>query len=108
MAKNLEQHHAFHAGFEAVEFYFLEVQKDPAMYESAKVVAMLDEFGGIFIDHLNDEIGTLNPEKMKKIFKNPMEAKEINDRMVKWVVESSNATTDVPFVFPHPIQLIIR
>ena len=101
MAKNLEQHHAFHAGFEEVEDYFLKVQKDPSIYDGAKVIAMLDEFGCTFIDHLNDEIHTLDPEKMKKIFADPMEAKEIDGRMVKWIVQSSKPTTDIPFVSRH-------
>jgi|SRR5277367_4309414 len=98
MAKNLEQHYAFHAGFEALEAYFSQVQKDPSVYDREKAVAMLDEFGCTFVDHLNDEIRTLEPEKMRKIFADPMEAKEIDTRMVKWIVDSSNPTTDVPFV----------
>jgi hypothetical protein len=99
MAKNLEQHHAFHDGLQAVDSYFGQVLKDPAIYEGGKVVAMLDEFGCIFVDHLNDEIGTLEPANMRKIFKDPKEAKEIDQKMVQWIVASSSLTADVPWVF---------
>ena len=98
MRVNMEQHHAFHGGLEALEIYFNQVQTDPSVYEGGKVTDMLDQFGSIFLQHLNDEIRTLEPENMRKIFKDPQEAKEIDKRLVAWVVETSNPTTNVPFV----------
>jgi len=99
MAHNLEQHHAFHDGFEAIEQYFREVQKDPKTYNCHKVISLLNKFGPIFLQHLNDEIETLAPEKMRLIFKDPMEAKAIDKKMVQWIVSTAPATTQVPFVF---------
>ena len=98
MAVNLEQHHAFHGGLETFQNYFKQVQKDPTVYDGEKVTDMLDRFGSIFLQHLNDEICTLTPENMRKIFKDPQEAKEIDKRLVAWVVETSDSTTSVPFV----------
>ena len=100
MKVNLDQHHTFHEGLESLRNYFTEVQKNPSTYDGAKVTTMLDEFGGLFLQHLNDEICTLAPENMRKIFKDPMEAKEIDKRLVAWVVETSNPFTNVPFVYP--------
>ena len=98
MAVNLEQHHAFHAGFEAIEKYFTHIQREPDFYDGEKVGGLLDEFGPVFLTHLCDEIETLDPEKMNKLFKDPSEAKDIIDRMVKWIVSTAPATTQVPFV----------
>jgi hypothetical protein len=98
MAVNLEQHHAFHAGFETIEKYFTQIQKEPASYDCEKVVGLIEEFGPVFLQHLCDEIETLDPEKMNKLFKDPSEAKDIIDKMVKWIVSTAPATTQVPFV----------
>lgn len=99
MATNLEQHHSFHDGLGAIEQYFKEVQIDSKKYSSEKILGMINHMGPIFIKHLNDEIATLDPEKLRTIFNDPKEAKEINDRLVKWIVANANPTTQVPFVF---------
>lgn len=101
MKVNIEQHHAFHGGLDCLSNYFLEVQKNPLTYDGGKVLCVLNEFGFIFLQHLNDEICTLAPENMRKIFKNSKEAKEIDKKLVAWVVETSGPFTNVPFVYPH-------
>ena len=98
MATNLEQHHSFHDGLEAIEQYFKEVQSDPDKYSGEKVLGMISQLGPIFIKHLNDEIATLDPDKLKTIFNDPKEAKVINDRLVKWIVANADPFTQVPFV----------
>jgi hypothetical protein len=98
MKMNVEQHLAFHCGFDSMENYFKEIQLNPKKYHSDEVIALLDQFSGVFLEHLNDEIETLAPENMRKIFTNPQEAKDINDKLTKWVVSTAKPMTDVPFV----------
>jgi hypothetical protein len=106
MAVNLEQHHAFHAGFETIEKYFTHVQKEPDSYDCEKVVGLIDEFGPVFLQHLCDEIETLDPEKMHKLFKDASEAKDIIQRMVEWIVSTAPAATQVPFVSFSEMKLM--
>jgi hypothetical protein len=98
MAVNIEQHHAFHAGFEAVGEYFQCVQNDPSKYDGEEVIKMIDSFAEVFLAHLNDEIKTLAPEIVQKIFPDPEEAKKIVRDMVKWMVSTSSSTIAVPWV----------
>ena len=98
MTTNIEQHHSFHNGLDSIEQYFKEVQADTKKYSPEKLLGIITQLGPIFIKHLNDEIATLDPENLKTIFNDPNEAKEINDRLVKWIVANANPTTQVPFV----------
>jgi hypothetical protein len=101
MAVNLEQHHSFHDGLQTIEKYFINVKNITSTYSGEKVVELIDTFGPVLIKHLTDEIETLEPQKMKEIFEDPMEAKEISTNMVKWIVSTAPPTTQLPFVNIH-------
>jgi len=94
----MEQHHAFHTGLVELEIYLTEAQLDLSKYDGKKIMEMLDQFGPPLLTHLNDEIDTLGPDVLRKVFKSPEEANEIAERMVKWGVETSSMTRAVPFV----------
>jgi hypothetical protein len=78
--------------------YVKQVEKDPSKYDGEKIIKMLDDFGEILNVHLNDEIDTLEPEKMHKIFKSEDEAQEVIDEMVKWTLERVTMTRSIVFV----------
>ena len=94
----MEQHHAFHAGLVELEAHLSQVQAGSSKYDGKKIIEMLDQFGPPLLIHLNDEIDTLGPDVLEKVFKNPEEANEITERMVKWGVKTSSMTRAIPFV----------
>jgi hypothetical protein len=59
---------------------------------------LIDSFGGALETHLGDEIDTLSPENMKKIFNSVDEAKEITEGMVKHGIQNSSPWITIPFV----------
>src|SRR5271170_4328145 len=103
-ATNVEQHHAFHNGLVSMEEYCKQVQTDPSKYNAETILQMLNEFGDLLYVHLNDEIETLEPDKMHQIFGSEHEAESVVEAMVKWGVQHASLTRSVPFVNP-PLQL---
>ena len=95
---NVEQHHAFHSGLVELETYLSEAQVDPSKYDGKKIIEMFEQFGPPLVTHLNDEIDTLGPDVLEKVFKSPEEANEITERMVKWGVKQASMTRAIPFV----------
>jgi hypothetical protein len=61
-AGNIEQHHAFHTGLAELERYLTLEQSDPSKNDGGKVTNMFDQFGDVLVQHLNDEIHTLDPQ----------------------------------------------
>ncbi|KAK3934693.1 hemerythrin HHE cation binding domain-containing protein [Diplogelasinospora grovesii] len=59
MEANVEQHHAFHDGIEAFKAYVDDVLAGKAKYDGQKVVQMFDSFGPALMQHLADEIPSL-------------------------------------------------
>jgi hypothetical protein len=56
MAANVEQHHAFHAGLEALVAYVQDCEAGKQKYSGDRIVALIDDFGEILAGHLADEI----------------------------------------------------
>jgi hypothetical protein len=104
---NVEQHHAFHNGLVEFEEYLTKAQVDPSKYDGKKVMEMLDQFGPPLFTHLNDEIDTLGPDVLEKVFKSTEEANEITERMIKWGVQTSSMTRAIPFVHLQPKMFLI-
>jgi hypothetical protein len=99
MKENLEQHHAFQAGFDAFRKYSNEIQQDPSIYDGSKIIEILTQFGDIFTQHLHDEIETLEPEKLNAIWGDPQEFKQTQEEMIKWAIANTIPTLDIVFVF---------
>jgi len=59
MDKNVEQHHAFHAGIEAFTQYLRSVSEGSQAYAGVKIRELVDAFMPALREHLSDEIGTL-------------------------------------------------
>jgi hypothetical protein len=59
MDGNKEQHKALSEGIEAFKAYVSEVAQNKTLYNGAKMVQLLNNFGSALVDHLNDEIPTI-------------------------------------------------
>ncbi|KAK4445921.1 hypothetical protein QBC34DRAFT_412474 [Podospora aff. communis PSN243] len=73
MATNREQHHAFEDAVDSLKKYIDAVDQGKEKYSGPKVVELVDKFGAILVQHLEDEIQTLlglrkyGEEKMAKL-----------------------------------------
>lgn len=71
MEKNVEEHHAFHGGLDALDGYLAGVARGAEVYDGRRIVDMIDDFGPALSEHLREEIQTLlelkrfGPERMK-------------------------------------------
>jgi len=59
MEGNVAQHHAFEGGLEKLKAYVDAVVAGKEKYNGERVVALVDEFGEVLMQHLEDEIETL-------------------------------------------------
>ena len=101
MEENVEQHKMFHDGLRTMEDYFTQVKKNPSIYDGSKVTEMIDQFGGVFCLHLREEIDTLEPTKLEKIFPDVKVLMNAHFTMMKWNISTSNKLTTLPWVlFP--------
>ena len=101
MTQNIEQHHLFHEGFETMETYFNEVQKDPSAYDGKRVREIIESFGIVFCNHLKEEIGTLEKSKLVAIFPEEADFKKVWKEQMDWVIGTSSKLTTMPWVFRH-------
>lgn len=101
MEENVEQHKMFTDGLHTMETYFAQVKKNPSTYDGDKVTAMIDQFGGVFVLHLREEIDTLEPKKLEKIFPDVKVLMDAHFTMMKWNISSSNKLTTLPWVVSH-------
>lgn len=73
MSANVEQHHEFEPGLVAFKKYLDDLQAGREKFDGARVVALIDSFGEVLIQHLTDEVQTLlglrrfGADKMKNI-----------------------------------------
>ena len=71
----MEQHHAFLPGMGKFEVYVKTCLAGIEKYDGNRVVDLIDDFGGILREHLNDEIDTLlglrkyGEERMWRLYK---------------------------------------
>ena len=98
MQQNIEQHKQFHDGFEALDTYFGKIRKDPSIYDGVKVRTMIEQFGGVFVHHLQEEIGTLERSKLVAIFPNEDELKKVSEDMTNYNIKHANKFTSFPWV----------
>jgi len=98
MVENVEQHRMFTDGLATMEEYFGKVKKDPSIYNGDEVTSMIDQFGGVFVLHLREEIDTLEPAKLEKIFPDVKVLMDAHFTMMKWNISTSNKLTTLPWV----------
>jgi len=103
---NLDQHHSFVPGFDALNQWAEKVEADPSTYDGDKVIGMLDQFAGIFTEHLTLELDTISPERIQQIWQKPDESKRCIEEMTKWAVSQSSSVVDVPFVCRYYVGVL--
>jgi len=65
----LEQHKQIHAGLDKLEAYMKDVKRGKIDLERAKVKEILDGFGEVLWKHLEEEVGMLGAENMRRFYK---------------------------------------
>jgi hypothetical protein len=101
MSENKGQHEAFMDGFVAMEGYFNQVKKSPEIYDGNKIRKMIETFGPIFVKHLGEEIWTITPDNLAKIFPVEKDLEENFKAMLAWIIKTSSKTTTFPWVVSH-------
>ncbi|KAF9530565.1 hypothetical protein CPB83DRAFT_167332 [Crepidotus variabilis] len=98
MTPNIEQHKSFHEGMDNFERYLKDVQDKKEVYDGDKLVGLLDGFSYPLVEHLNDEIPTLSPERLAQLDKAQFEGvcKELEEH-----IKSSSMTTLHSFITVH-------
>jgi len=98
MVENKEQHAAFMDGLMAMEHYATEVQKTPDIYDGRKIQNIIEGFGPACVKHLAEEIDTISPERISKIFPVEKDLENNFKAMLAWIVKTSSKTTMFPWV----------
>lgn len=62
----LEQHREIHKGMDELEGYMKDCRDGKRELELVEMKKVLDGFGGVLWQHLNDEVENLGPEKMRR------------------------------------------
>ena len=96
--ENKEQHAAFMDGLMAMEHYATEVQKTPDIYDGRKIQNIIEGFGPACVKHLAEEIDTISPERISKIFPVEKDLENNFKAMLAWIVKTSSKTTMFPWV----------
>ncbi|KAF7313135.1 Hemerythrin domain-containing protein [Mycena kentingensis (nom. inval.)] len=94
MAHNVEQHHEFMGGLDALEKYLHSVQAGEAEYDGAKIRRMLDAFGDVLVQHLNEELKTLDPETLRASL-TEADLKSMEQQLQKRILEQATLSTDL-------------
>lgn len=84
MEKNVDQHKLFGPGLTAFDEYIKAVQAGEAEFDGTKVQTIIDSFGEIFTQHLNEEIDTfLSLEQFAEKIDWPDWNKKVQEKAVK-------------------------
>ncbi|KAJ7761942.1 hypothetical protein DFH07DRAFT_814594 [Mycena maculata] len=95
MDSNVEQHHAFMDGLTDLETYLKAVQADTETYSGATVIAKLDSFTDVLVEHLRDEIPTLDANKMRAAF-TKKDLQDLEAALGKRILAEVSLTTTLP------------
>jgi hypothetical protein len=101
MTTNVEQHQAFEKGLEELKHYCEAIQSGEKTYDPTRVLQLLRGFAGPFSQHMRDEIETLSPKQMAKIFPNSEDYRVVCDNMLKWSIARAPKTKILPWVWNH-------
>jgi Hemerythrin HHE cation binding domain len=98
MEENVEQHHTFMEGFETMDKYFNAVRKNPSIYDGKQVQSIIEKFGDVFCKHLTEEIDTIKPAKIRELFPEEQDFKDVVNEFTKYIVNTANKLTTMPWV----------
>ncbi|KAJ7707540.1 hemerythrin HHE cation binding domain-containing protein [Mycena rosella] len=95
MDNNVEQHHAFMGGLTDLETYIKAVQDGTATYSGATVIQKLDSFTDALVEHLRDEIPTLESSRMRAAF-TKKDLQDLEAAVGKRVLKEVSLVTTLP------------
>ncbi|TFK33903.1 hypothetical protein BDQ12DRAFT_690420 [Crucibulum laeve] len=96
LSVNIEQHHDFVPQIDELERHLKDIQSEKVKYDGKALVERIDGFGDIMIEHLNEEIATLESSRMRSAF-TEKELKDIDAAFMKEVMASLDLYTALPF-----------
>ncbi|KAJ7170811.1 hypothetical protein C8R43DRAFT_1120546 [Mycena crocata] len=95
MDKNVEQHAAFMDGLTDLETYLKAVQEGTATYKAATLIEKLNSFADILIEHLREEIATLESSRMREAF-TKKELEDLEAALGKQILKEISLVTNLP------------
>ncbi|KAG6872661.1 hypothetical protein C0995_007856 [Termitomyces sp. Mi166 len=95
MSHNVEQHHAFLGGLEDLEKYNKGVVDSTNKYDGKVVIEKLETFADGLVQHLHDELSTLDSSKMRAAF-TVKELKNLEASLGKRVLKEVSLTNVLP------------
>ncbi|KAJ7773463.1 hypothetical protein B0H16DRAFT_1512426 [Mycena metata] len=95
MDANVEQHHAFMDGLTDLETYVKQVHAGEAEYSGKTIVAKLDSFTDTLIEHLREEIPTLESSKMRAAF-TEADLHDLEAQLGKRIMKEVSLVTTLP------------
>ncbi|KAK2464031.1 hypothetical protein APHAL10511_003975 [Amanita phalloides] len=117
---NIEQHEMFIPQLNELENYLKEVQDGKAKYDGKLIFDKIESFGDIMVDHLRNEIATLEPERLRANF-TEKELKQMDTDLTNMILSALDHYKNLPSVmvtmdprtpwfpaFPLPIKWATR
>ncbi|KAG6816079.1 hypothetical protein H0H87_008810 [Tephrocybe sp. NHM501043] len=95
MEGNIEQHHTFQTGLEDLEAYIKDVLAGTKKYDGKLVVTKLDGFADALVQHLHEEIPTIESSKMRAAF-TEQDLKDLDAALGKRILKEVSLTTVLP------------
>ncbi|KAF5384403.1 hypothetical protein D9615_003116 [Tricholomella constricta] len=95
MEHNVEQHHAFLTGLEDLSAYIKDIQAGKAKYNGKLITEKLDGFADGLVQHLHDELPTLESSKMRAAF-TKKDLKDLEATLGKRILKDVSLTTVLP------------
>ncbi|KAJ6576657.1 hypothetical protein DFH09DRAFT_365617 [Mycena vulgaris] len=95
MDNNVEQHHAFMDGLNDLENYVKAVHAGTASYKGATVIQKLEGFADALVQHLHDEIPTLESSRLRAVF-TEKDLQDIEAGIIKIILKDVSLFTTLP------------
>ncbi|KAF7374753.1 Hemerythrin domain-containing protein [Mycena sanguinolenta] len=95
MDHNVEQHNAFMGGLDNLEAYLKGVQNGTETYNGRRIIELLDSFTDLLVEHLRDEIPTLESSKMRANF-TEKDLKDLEAAVGSRVMKEVSLVTTLP------------
>ncbi|KAJ7707541.1 hypothetical protein B0H17DRAFT_1192023 [Mycena rosella] len=95
MDHNVEQHHAFMDGLHDLETYVKEVHAGTTSYKGSIVIQKLESFADALIEHLHDEIPTLESSRLRAVF-TKKDLADMEANLVKIILKDISLFTTLP------------
>ncbi|KAF8318885.1 hypothetical protein F5887DRAFT_1034339 [Amanita rubescens] len=95
MQVNVEQHELFVPKVEELEKYLKDVQEGKDMYDGQRIIDAIESFGDIMVQHLTDELETLNVDRIRAHF-TEKELKQMESDFMKIVLAELDFYKNLP------------